>query len=109
MKDRAALAHHGARRHYRGESRDDHEHQVRELGMSHQDDFLGEHQPAHRRIEGGGDAGAGAGGDQHLGAIGREPPQLRDCGADRPSDLRDRAFATDRCARTERERGAECL
>ena len=74
--------------------------------MAEEDDLLREHQAADRSIEGRGDAGAGAGCDQHLGAIGRQLTQLRDGRADRAANLRNRAFAADRCARAQRQRGA---
>ena len=54
--------------------------------------FDREHHAADRRVEGGGDAGAGAGGDQRDALPRRHPDDLAERGAERRADLDDRAL-----------------
>ena len=68
-----------------------------------------EHDAADRRVEGRGDAGAGAGGDERDALPRRHPHDLAERRADRRTDLDDRPLAADRGAGADRDRRGERL
>ena len=71
--------------------------------------FDGEHHAADRRIEGRGDAGAGAGGNQRDPLPRRHVNHLAERRAERGADLDDRTFAADRGAGADRQSRRERL
>ena len=79
------------------------------VGDLRQQDLQGEQHPAERRVEGRGDARAGAGRKQRHLLPGREADGLREGRAERGADLDDRAFPSDRRAGADRQGGRERL
>ena len=72
-------------------------------------DLDGEEHAADRRVEGGGDAGPGAGGNQGDALPHRHAQELAQRGAEGGADLDDGPFAADRPAAADRQRGGERL